>query len=652
MERQGKWLVLPPEIWGSITDYLGAEHIGRLKLTGDTVLWSRLSAPPAVKRLTFEFLKKRQNSWPAFVNDLHGVEDIEIRGKGFPSWQNALICAPIMPKTLRKLAIWNSTTGYLYFFHNEMDQAYSLREHLPYLETLICKLNITAKSTWQAQLPETLTHLSLAEWWSDQSLPPSLTILKVNSIRRSSVKAPRFPPQLVVFECFDIHLIPDVLDSLPASLRKLSSFTYQKIGFEADKVDRMPKELTHLELSLNPSIASLSPSAALITWPSTLNLLHINVLPMLLWKWLPPTLTKLRISSIPSSDLISAFPANPSRKGLMKICFEDLPSNLSHLNVSFDRPTLISFYGACESESALTTLENEQSRLFPPKLKLLECRNAQMTVEAAKQIPRSLVGLNILHMDPEVCGALPRDLKTLIVTRSIVTPELIKQLPPALTQLKLPMVRDNEVWIDVETGKEACHADLVQREPEKYGNKVKETSTLWQGEYLLPSTLTHLELQGHDYLDDRFVAALPKGLDYCDLVFALLITDLCISAFSRQLTVLDLSSSVLVTSRSFKDLPRQLWFLSLATSEEIHDEHIKYLPRTLQSIYLNHAIHLTNSCIKDLPPSAEDVNMKLNRRITPDSINDFPPYMRDKSLSGSFRAATWGIDDGELYIGN
>ena len=260
MEMQSKWTVLPPEIWGSITNYLGAEHIGRFKLTGDATLWSQLTAPRAVKRLVFEFVSKGQDSWPGFVNELHSAEDIEIGGTNFPLWRNAAICIPMMPKTLRRLEILFSYS----FFNKETELAYPIKEYLPCLEELTIMMDITGTSTWQSQLPETLTHLSLNEWCFDHCLSPTLTFLKVRHMRTSSVQSPVFPPQLVVFESLDPLMLSAFLHTLPTSLSKLSTSPYQLTGFLVHKVAKFPRGLTSLELALNSSTASLSPSASLI----------------------------------------------------------------------------------------------------------------------------------------------------------------------------------------------------------------------------------------------------------------------------------------------------------------------------------------------------------------------------------------------------
>jgi hypothetical protein len=297
----------------------------------------------------------------------------------------------------------------------------------------------------------------------------------------------------------------------------------------------------------------------------------------------------------------------------------------------------------------MSSNETEQSLLFPPKMKVLECFGAQLTVEAAKQIPCSLTLLNILRLDSQVCGALPRHLKSLTVSGCILTPDLIKNIPPFLTNLEMPLIGDSEAWIDVETGQESAYADLVKRKPEKYGHKMEGLSMLWQGEYSLPSTLTHLALQLHDYLDDEFVASLPKRLEFCNLENSLWISDISIPAFSRLLTFLNLRASSMVTGHSFKDLPRQLVFLSLASSEQIFDEHIKDLPRDLKSILLRHAIHLTNSCIKDLPPRTEEFHVELNKLITPDAFPLFPLRMRTAVVYKSFHGAKWVVRNGKIY---
>jgi hypothetical protein len=210
---------------------------------------------------------------------------------------------------------------------------------------------------------------------------------------------------------------------------------------------------------------------------------------MLLWKWLPPTLAILDIASIPHNDLIPVLSTNGSHEGLVKICFEDLPLSLTALKVSFADPTLIHFYGASGTNRAMSSNETEQSLLFPPKMKVLECFGAQLTVEAAKQIPCSLTLLNILRLDSQVCGALPRHLKSLTVSGCILTPDLIKNIPPFLTNLEMPLIGDSEAWIDVETGQESAYADLVKRKPEKYGHKMKDISMLWKFDnFSLPST--------------------------------------------------------------------------------------------------------------------------------------------------------------------
>jgi hypothetical protein len=635
MERQTKLLILPPEIWGSITEYLGAEHIGRFKLTGDKALWSRLSEPRSVKRLTFEFSEGGEDVWPGFVNELPSVEEIDVDGTGLPDWQSTCITLPMMPKTLRVLKSRFHNDDSFYFFHNSSDEAYSIEKYLPYLESLHTAQPITSSSKWQSHLPDSLTHLTVPEWCIDQLLPTSLTYLKVGYMNRSVDKPPVYPPQLVTFECLNLAFIPDALAALPTSLRKLSSSHSSFREFKASDVAKLPRKLKDLEIGwLSKSIFSLPRSASLIAWPPTLSRLIVNVLPMLLWQWLPTTLAILEIQNIPSNDLIPAYPADPSREGIFKVCFEDLPKSLTHLKVSLAETTLIHCSGASDASNA--------KGLFPPKLTFLDCENAQFSLEGAKQIPRSVTHLNILQLNSEVCGALPPNLKELLVSGCVFTPELIKNLPRSLTWLHMPKLDLDAMTIVEETGESAKYGDLVTRDPEKYGHKIEDLSMLWQGEYLLPSTLTRIVLPGHEYLDDRFVTSLPRFLDSCDVQSSIGITDLSIPVFSRHLTLLDLSDSRLVTSQSFKDLPRHLWWLSLASSKEIFDEHIKDLPRGLGVVCLHNAIHLTNSCVIDLPRSIQGLFIKQNRLITSASFPHFPPSAQ------SFSAAKWGIEQGEI----
>jgi hypothetical protein len=640
MERQAKWEVLPPEIWGSITDYLGAEHIGIFKLTGDKALWRRLTAPRAVKRLKFEFIQVFQEFWPGFVNELRFVEDIEIDGVGHPYWQNMPISLQVMPKKLRKLSI---LIRYSSSFYQNSDGAYSIKEYLPCLEELNTTMSITPSSTWQAHLPDTLTHLTLDEWCLDRHLPPSLTSLKAGRLTRTtSDKPPVFPPQLVKFECLGLMSIPGSLDALPTSLRKLSAKTHDR-GFEFNEVEKLPREITDLEISLRYSYSILScppSSLPIIAWPSALTRLSLKILSMVMWKWLPQTLNILILALIPSDEI-----------GGSHICFEDLPKSLTHLKVGFEEPTLIDCSGVSEPQKGLLNSESEHSQLFPPKLKLLECENAQFTLEAAKQIPRSVTLLHILQVDSDVCGALPNNsLQGLIVSGCIVTAELLKNLPRSLTSLVLPIIHEGQIWIVVEDGGPATYADLARSNPEKYGHKIEDISMLWQEGYVFPPSLTHLQLPGHEYLDDRFVSSLPTKLEFGDFQSSLFISDLSIHALPRGLTSLNLSDTRLVTSKSFKDLPRPLVFLSLASSSEIYDQHIKDLPRGLGTVHLNNAILLTNFCIQDLPRSIEELSMEHNELITSDSFHAFPPRMRTRSAYNSFRAATWQIENGEVIV--
>lgn len=371
-----------------------------------------------------------------------------------------------------------------------------------------------------------------------------------------------------------------------------------------------------------------------------------------MWRWLPPTLTSLHIRKIPYSDLIPAFPGDSSRKGLLKCSFEDLPSSLTHLVVHFGGHTLIRHFDAPETDGASRTFKSEPTRLFPPKLKLLTTKNGHLTAEAAKQLPRSLTEFDTYQLTSDVCGALPCDLKVLRVHGGVIfTPELIKNLPRALTHLDMPMMTNEEICIFEETGKVTTYADMLQRQQEKYEHKSSDTSMLWQGDYVLPSALTYLDLHNHEYLDDRCVAALPKKLNFCDLKNCSFITDLSIPSLPRYLSTLDLSGASMVTSRTFKDLPRQLSFLSLASSKEIFDEHIKDLPSRLDALRLDGAIHLTNVCIKDLPRGLETFLVRSNELITIESFSDFPRGVRCPFYCNSFQAAHWSIHLGEIKLG-
>jgi hypothetical protein len=658
MEMQSNLLILPPEIWGSITEYLDAKYIGRLKLTGDKTLWTRLTAPRAVKRLEVEFEVGMKPSWPGFVNDLPTLEDLVLRTRPNPLyWRDQPLTLAMMPKTLRRLTTSMGLKDEHLFWCQSRNQPYPINQYLPMLEELSAGLSITSESDWHSHLPETLTSLSIGEWNLDFPLPPSITFLKVERLnQRVQDKPIVFPHQLVSFQCSDPHSPHNLLEALPTSLRTFVSLARDYAALAARDIARLPKDITDLDIGFDKRVwyasSSVPPEShsSVISWPTALTRLRINYLPMELWQWLPRTLSSLRIESVPYRDRPSAFPGDSSREGLVKCSFEVLPASLTHLVVNFAEHTLIHPFGASETARASSSsTQNEPFQFFPPTLKVLKCTKAQLTVEAAKQLPCSLTKLDLYQLNTDVCGVLPRDLKSLRVHGGVIfTPDFIKNLPRALTHLHMPCMSNEEICIVEETGEAATYAALWKRSPSKYDHQSKDTSMLWQGDFVFPTTLTELELRHHEYLDDRCVATLSKKLNICDFSSSRFITDLSIPLLPRYLAILNLASAIMVTSRTFKDLPRQLEFLSLASSKEIFDEHIKALPRGLKTLNLDNAVHLTNSCIKDLPNSLESISMSNNLLITPACFPDFPPGILDPSAYYAFQNAKWRIDLGEV----
>jgi hypothetical protein len=53
----------------------------------------------------------------------------------------------------------------------------------------------------------------------------------------------------------------------------------------------------------------------------------------------------------------------------------------------------------------------------------------------------------------------------------------------------MPLIGKHEAWLVEETGEPVIYSDLVKREPEKYGHKMKDISMLWKFDnFSLPST--------------------------------------------------------------------------------------------------------------------------------------------------------------------
>ena len=68
----------PPDIWSYFVWYLPGDQLGRLLMTGATLLWQRLKSPNVVKSITLgqDFLVFK--SLPRFLDDLPSLDELSI----------------------------------------------------------------------------------------------------------------------------------------------------------------------------------------------------------------------------------------------------------------------------------------------------------------------------------------------------------------------------------------------------------------------------------------------------------------------------------------------------------------------------------------------------------------------------------------------
>jgi hypothetical protein len=174
--------------------------------------------------------------WPAFVNELHSIEELEIWSHGALSWHNISPTLSMMPKTLKKLKVSVGFDEEYSFYHKGPDDPYPMKEFVPNLERLETELSIIDTSKWQSHLPDTLTDLHITNWLFDQPLPPNLTRLKlrngVNRMRPDFV----FPSQLAILECFDLHKDTSLIEALPDSLTDLYAIPLDVGGFRPEQL--------------------------------------------------------------------------------------------------------------------------------------------------------------------------------------------------------------------------------------------------------------------------------------------------------------------------------------------------------------------------------------------------------------------------------
>lgn len=635
-KRRLSWLEsFPPDIWAYFAWYLPGEQIGRLMMTGATLLCERLKFPGVVKIITLGEGYLCFKSFPAFLRELPSLEELIIESYTMNWSDNPGITIDMLPSGLRKLELDYSSGSRNLF--GEPGSSFMLCKHLPRLETLNLYLEI-ANDSWMPS-NQSLTKLHLTHWGGDVELPPSLIHFAAGTAELSTqTLVSKLPPSLESFEVFSLAGLELVLPLLPPSTQKLMLYRTEYADGRTPSrklVKQLPKSLTRLEVDINfestPELISLLPSTLTELW-------LIHVLPCSAWKLLPPQLRRLTFVTPYPLILPSTSTENPEiQHEIMALPFDSLPRSITRLELIF--PVDRVYF--CDLPSAYNP------SYFPPQLTYISIPGIQLFPATVKLLPSSLTYLKVGNFCERVCQHLPNSLKTLISTRALMSPNLFKFLPKSLTHVELKIIDSEDVWFDEITGEAIFTVSTL---PE-YTTHMNCLSTCfdWKDPHPLPPTLTYLSVRDDSEFGDSFLKnqQLPN---LQTLKLGANFTDLSIHLLPPHLTYLGLWNSSSISGKSFSFLPRTLTYLQLRSSESIFDADIQHLPRALKAVILNSAIHLTNSCIPDLPPHLEVLNLLRNSQITPSSFPSFPYSLRAYHSDPRARFLTWEIYEGRICL--
>ena len=93
----------PPDIWAYFVWYIPGEQLGRLLMTGATLLWRRLKSPNVVKSITLgqDFMVFK--SLPRFLDELPSLDELLIHSNN-DVWMCKLdLTIDSIPSRVRKL---------------------------------------------------------------------------------------------------------------------------------------------------------------------------------------------------------------------------------------------------------------------------------------------------------------------------------------------------------------------------------------------------------------------------------------------------------------------------------------------------------------------------------------------------------------------
>lgn len=598
---------LPTEIWASVAEFLLGEEFGRLKLTGSTRLWRRISSTHVVKSINLgnEYLVFK--CWPAFLNELPSLVEISINGYHKLKWESCTLKVSILPSTLRRLKIENIPG----FFLREDGKAFSVRKQLPHLEFLDIDDIWGSASPWMQDMPDSLTKLTCSGFNGTLPLPPTIIhLFTYNSVAISSKDL--LPPALETFDSYVPILLSDY-DVLPQTIKS--------IGIISTLRDDYSESSEPITLPL----------------PSHLTKLRVNSLPSLYWAALPRTLEFLQIGDISVSDAT----VSSSEKNHLYGQIEQVQTFPVHLIPSTVTDLRLSIsYSAAFNRCVLTYDDSVGSsyRLFPPVLTNLELGEITLTSEAANLLPPSLTQIKLFHLDEFVCERLPRGITKLEAHQTMISPNLIKFLPRALLTLRLtygPCIIQNkgDYW--------------TMRGSPQHPIALK---SYWKEAAILPPSLTHMFFNAFKDLNNSLFQQNFPFLLSVDIRTGNNFSNEAIALLPKHLTSLTIDSAPLITGKSFRDLPRGLTSLYLEHSTEVRDDHIKHLPRDLVEVDLNSATLLTNICIRDLPRKLEKFKISKNMNITREVYDSLPPLLRSSKHTSAFSTYYWYTCGGTVTI--
>ena len=616
----------PPEIWGLITQYLSGEHIGRLKMTGSKILWQRLRAKRAVRSINFGKDSLIFKRWPAFVNELAGIEELEIcneRRDWWTSWRPKL---SQVPHTLRKLKLWSNkflfkqTLGN--FFVGSKNECLSLCEYVPELEVLQVRLHWCGKYTWMKQMPPNLTSLIVHKWTSTLALPDSLTHFNANKIMMIKSDTFRFPPQLESLSARDLFGFEFCLPALPPSIKSIviERARTNTTTHIARVMNALPRSLMELDCHLLPSYRHPSEPVDTIFPPSLISF-RFNNIPTIHWDRLPKSLKNLALTidrfNLPSVNTTS--PLTNQVRAVLVHPVHTLPSSLTALK-------LLNHTGG--GYFPIFPAPEYNNCYFPPKLTTLTLKGTGLAVDTAKLLPSSLKELRLSRLDSCICEHPPIHLERLYADGALITPTLIAVLPKGLKFLKIDNSQlHHSKWNDPYTGEQMSMSEALS-------HLSKPGHVFWQQDATLPPTLTSVELHlcyGADISNfgDSFASQNLPNLTCLIIPCGYAISDRSIPYLSRNLRFLNLIRCEKVTGKCFPDLPRSLTVLSFGG--EVEDEDVQHLPPSLIALGIISASRLTTACIAHLPRQLEDISFPewtgcgliehLPKRISVNSFN-------------------------------